>query len=86
MYGLLLALALLAMNTSGFAPQIGKKQFGIQQTSSTTYTTSLGVFGQKKTSPEEQARLDAFWQGDWVCKDCGYIYNRGECAGMFFGE
>eukprot|EP00956_Cyclotella_meneghiniana_P022357 scaffold42258_cov71-Cyclotella_meneghiniana.AAC.1 len=21
-----------------------------------------------------------------VCKDCGYIYNRAECAGMYFEE
>ena len=52
-------------------------------------TTSLNmVFGtkKKKLSPEEQARIDSYWQGDWVCKDCGYIYNRDECAGFYFEE
>lgn len=46
------------------------------KTSSST-TTSLNVFGNRKSkaqkaSPED----DKFWQGDWVCKDCGYIYNK----------
>ena len=36
--------------------------------------------------PSPQARLDSYWQGDWVCKDCGYVYNRDECAGFYFEE
>jgi hypothetical protein len=42
-------------------------------------STSLNVFGKKKSSAakERQAEVEAqFWQGEWVCKDCGYIYNR----------
>ena len=30
----------------------------------------------RKLSAEDQARADRFWAGDWVCKDCGYIYDR----------
>lgn len=38
--------------------------------------TALNVFGNKK-SASAQSELDTkFWQGEWVCKDCGYIYNR----------
>jgi len=54
-----------------------------------TTSTSLNVFGSKKSkaAKEEEARkASIYWEGDWVCKDCGYIYNRGECAGMFFEE
>jgi hypothetical protein len=39
-------------------------------------STSLNVFGKKKPSAAELAKLDLYWQGEWVCKDCGYIYNR----------
>jgi hypothetical protein len=42
-------------------------------------TTSLSVFGKKKTAAqkaEEEAKAAKYWQGEWVCKDCGYIYNR----------
>ncbi|GFH46034.1 hypothetical protein CTEN210_02508 [Chaetoceros tenuissimus] len=56
---------------------------------SSVSTTSLNVFGKKKTAAqkaEEEARAAQFWQGEWVCKDCGYIYNKDECAGMYFEE
>lgn len=43
-------------------------------------TTSLKmVFGNKKSAArkeEEKAKAEKYWQGEWVCKDCGYIYNR----------
>jgi rubrerythrin len=45
-------------------------------------TTSLYVFGKKKTAAqkaEEEAKASKYWQGEWVCKDCGYIYNRVRC-------
>jgi len=48
------------------------------------------VFGNKKNkaakAAEEAERTAQFWAGEWVCKDCGYIYQRGECAGLFFEE
>lgn len=42
-------------------------------------TTSLNVFGKKKSAAqkaEDAAKAEMYWQGEWVCKDCGYIYNR----------
>jgi hypothetical protein len=47
--------------------------------SSTSTTTSLNVFGKRKTKAEKAAQVEQdakYWQGEWVCKDCGYIYNR----------
>eukprot|EP00545_Synedropsis_sp_CCMP1620_P015079 CAMPEP_0119003102 /NCGR_PEP_ID=MMETSP1176-20130426/357_1 /TAXON_ID=265551 /ORGANISM="Synedropsis recta cf, Strain CCMP1620" /LENGTH=142 /DNA_ID=CAMNT_0006954669 /DNA_START=44 /DNA_END=472 /DNA_ORIENTATION=- len=44
------------------------------------------VFGNKKSKAQKAEEDAKFWQGEWVCKDCGYIYNRNECAGMFFEE
>lgn len=52
-------------------------------------STSLNVFGNKKTAATREAdvaKAEKYWQGEWVCKDCGYIYNRAECAGMYFEE
>ena len=37
------------------------------------------VFGNKKSAAqkaEEEAKAAKYWEGEWVCKDCGYIYNR----------
>jgi hypothetical protein len=53
----------------------------------TSSSTSLNVFGNKKPTPAsaQDALLErakragvsgGFWEGEWVCKDCGYIYNR----------
>lgn len=47
--------------------------------SSTGSSTSLNVFGKKKTAAqkaEEEEKAAKYWQGEWVCKDCGYIYDR----------
>ena len=70
--------------TSAFAPMPSTRAVSV------TSTTSLNmVFGKKKTAAqkaEEEAKAVKYWQGEWVCKDCGYIYNRQECAGMYFEE
>jgi hypothetical protein len=41
-------------------------------------STELNVFGNKKSAAarKESEADSAMWQGEWVCKDCGYIYNR----------
>jgi hypothetical protein len=43
---------------------------------SATTTTSLNVFGNKKSQAQKATEETQYWQGEWVCKDCGYIYNR----------
>jgi hypothetical protein len=43
-------------------------------------STSLNVFGNRKTKEQQTEDDDKYWQGEWVCKDCGYIYNRQECG------
>lgn len=43
---------------------------------SITSTTSLNVFGTKKAKKMTPEEMEKYWQGEWVCKDCGYIYNR----------
>mmetsp|Transcript_1483 Transcript_1483/g.1889 ORF Transcript_1483/g.1889 Transcript_1483/m.1889 type:complete len:153 (+) Transcript_1483:167-625(+) len=46
------------------------------------------VFGNKKSKAQKEVVEEdsRFWQGEWVCKDCGYIYQRAECAGLYFEE
>jgi hypothetical protein len=41
-------------------------------------TTNLNmVFGNRKSKDKSVAETKSkYWEGDWVCKDCGYIYNR----------
>jgi len=31
--------------------------------------------GGKKKSPEERLEEKGYWPGEWVCADCGYIYD-----------
>jgi hypothetical protein len=40
----------------------------------TTTTTSAMHAVKKDLTAKEKAEI--YWQGEWVCKDCGYIYNR----------
>lgn len=81
-----LALAFVVSILNGSNSMIGINAFQIQSmahpitqqplSSIRTTSTSLNVFGKKKISAEDQAKRDLYWQGEWVCKDCGYIYNR----------
>merc|ERR1719265_1901871 len=34
-------------------------------------------FGKKKLSPEEKLEEMGYWPGEWLCGDCGYIYEPG---------
>jgi len=59
---------------------------GALPTQSMTSTT-LNVFGTKKSAKqkaETQAKADEYWAGDWVCADCGYIYQKVWLVQSFF--
>ena len=78
---LLCAFAAFASTTNAFAPAIhsGVAQQRTAVTGGISSSTSLNVFGKKKSAAAkaaEEEREAQFWQGEWVCKDCGYIYNR----------
>ena len=64
----LLLAALCLSFASAFTP--------VRPVSTTTATTALNVFGNKKSAAAKTEEDSKYWQGDWVCKDCGYIYNR----------
>mmetsp|Transcript_37675 Transcript_37675/g.108340 ORF Transcript_37675/g.108340 Transcript_37675/m.108340 type:complete len:144 (-) Transcript_37675:86-517(-) len=78
---LILAVICLVGSSQGFSvrPSVGV-------TAGVTSSTSLNVFGNRKTKEQQTEEESKYWQGEWVCKDCGYIYNRAECAGMYFEE
>jgi hypothetical protein len=48
-------------------------------------TTALHVFGNKKSAAAKEEVNSQYWQGEWVCKDCGYIYNRVRDLGIESG-
>ena len=31
-------------------------------------------------------KAEQYWQGDWVCADCGYVYDRKIFGGRYFEE
>mmetsp|Transcript_28580 Transcript_28580/g.42258 ORF Transcript_28580/g.42258 Transcript_28580/m.42258 type:complete len:161 (+) Transcript_28580:104-586(+) len=72
--------------TTSFIRPTATLQTSIASSSSTSLNMVFGNKKNKQQKAEEEARAAMYWEGDWVCKDCGYIYNRGECAGLYFEE
>lgn len=68
------------LNTAGFTTAFSGPRMPTSVAKSVQSPTSLNmVFGKKKTAEqkaEEEAKAAKYWQGEWVCKDCGYIYQR----------
>lgn len=77
-----LLLLLLVACTQAFTVQ----PLAVRSVVASSSTNLNMVFGNKKSKAKADAEASKYWEGEWVCKDCGYIYNRAECAGMFFEE
>lgn len=78
---LILAIICLASSASAFSVRPASV-VSTAPVSASLSPTSLNVFGKRKTKAqlEEEAEIAAqYWGGEWVCKDCGYIYNRVSC-------
>jgi hypothetical protein len=76
---LFLALICLSSTTLGFVARPSVTMPSTTAASTSYTTTSLNVFGNKKSQAQKEvakAEEPKYWQGEWVCKDCGYIYNR----------
>ena len=80
---LLLALVCLSFSTtSAFVVRpsaIASSVTASTASVATTSSTSLNVFGKKKSKAQKEADAEKaalYWEGEWVCKDCGYIYQR----------
>ena len=72
----LLFAALCLSFASAFAP--------VHPVSSDLSKTALNVYGNKKSASAKKEEDSKYWQGEWVCKDCGYIYNRVRLASRSF--
>lgn len=35
---------------------------------------------------KSEAPQSMYWEGEWVCADCGYIYDSDDCGGLFFEQ
>ena len=69
-----LLLLLLVPFTQGFTVHPIANVMSKNAISSSTSTSVNMVFGNRKS--KDQAAALNYWEGEWVCKDCGYIYNR----------
>lgn len=49
-------------------------------------STPTFLAAKRKSKAQLAEEAEKYWQGEWVCKDCGYIYQKSECAGMYFEE
>lgn len=79
---LLLALVCLSFSTtSAFVvrPSVIAPSTTASTAPESTTSTSLNVFGNRKSQAQKEAdaaKAAMYWEGEWVCKDCGYIYQR----------
>lgn len=53
--------------------------------------TSNRVVAMRRSTPlnaelSEKEKKELYWEGDWVCADCGYIYDRKLFGGRYFEE
>jgi rubredoxin len=48
-----------------------------------TFDASTRLFAKK----EEVKSENEYWQGEWVCADCGYVYDRDiDGGGLYFEQ
>lgn len=83
---LVLCLALFAAVAQAFvaAPASVVSKFQLQnRLSNAASLTSARV---SKTALSMAADAPSYWEGEWVCADCGYIYDRDDCGGLYFEQ
>jgi hypothetical protein len=83
---LVLCLALFAAVAQAFvaAPASVVSKFHLQnRLSNAASLTSARV---SKTALSMAADAPTYWEGEWVCADCGYIYDRDDCGGLYFEQ
>jgi hypothetical protein len=77
MKSLIAAILLVLLASVANAFTVGPRAGIVSKAPSTS--SLFMVFGNKKSSAQKAAEKEKeakYWQGEWVCKDCGYIYNR----------
>ena len=80
MNGLVLCLLALALSLCSVSAYVaGARLTSLKAPSSTLLSAKKPVVSA--------ADLEKYWQGDWVCADCGYIYDKDfDGGGLWFEE
>ncbi len=77
----LLLLALLMLCGSFTAEAFVPSSVGVRLISRNS--KSIQTFASKKSEAQEKG----YWEGEWICADCGYIYDRDiDGGGLYFEE
>ncbi|CAM9397796.1 unnamed protein product [Heterosigma akashiwo] len=48
--------------------------------------SSVSLQARKQTALSMAAEAKEYWEGEWICADCGYIYDRDDCGGTYFED
>ena len=57
----------------------------VKTLSSPQSSSALNMFKKKEPKPEVDPA--DYWQGEWICADCGYIYDMDvDGGGLYFEE
>lgn len=80
---LLFSLVLLAIIGNVQSLQLQPKA-SITNRVSTKFRLNSPLLAKKSTKVDESSK---YWQGDWVCADCGYVYDKDiDGGGQYFEE
>lgn len=84
--GVAMVLSVFILQTAAFGI-VGPGARVVRMPGSVTRVQGAGV-GRTALTRSAVAKDDDndYWQGEWICADCGYIYNRRECNGLYFEE
>ena len=74
---MLRTLLLLAFASLGDALAFATPAMRVAPMAAARTPPALMQFGRKKKTVEEILEEKGYWPGEWVCADCGYIYEPG---------
>jgi len=86
---LLALFALVALFSGAHAFAVPRPMLSVSKTVAPRSVTSLNVFGGrgKKAAAAPVEENNDYWQGDWVCADCGYVFDRDiDGGGLYFEQ
>lgn len=74
-----LVLLCIVCSMQAYMPRIGGKLAAIGQKTSPT-----SLYAKKPVETKEEGE---YWQGEWVCADCGYVYDKDlDGGGKYFEQ
>lgn len=88
------ALLLVLVAVQAFVPAATSSSLSLQhRVSSSSRLAKAAAVSSSRVSGGTSTALrmaaaegDGFWEGEWVCADCGYIYDRDDCGGLAFEQ